>query len=205
VAVPGADPAPVAVASGTGRRLLVVGPVSHAKGHDTLRTALDRLRHLDWRLDGVGSLSVDGDTAGGFVTWAAARNRVHVRGPLAGDDLQRAYASADLLVHPSRSETYGMVLTEALARGIPVVASDVGGTREAVGTVDGFGPPGLLVPPADADALAAALTAWLTDAELRRRLRAAALVRRDGLPSWADTVSVVGEALRSGALAGARR
>ncbi len=81
----------------------------------------------------------------------------------------------------------------------------MGGTREAVGVVDGLGPPGLLVPPGDVDALAAALTAWLTDADLRRRLREAALVRRDRLPSWAATVSVVDEALRSDALAGARR
>jgi glycosyltransferase involved in cell wall biosynthesis len=205
VAVPGADPAPVAAGSTTGRRLLVVGPVSYAKGHDTLIAALDRRSHLDWRLDCVGSLRVDADTAGRMRTWAAATGRVHLRGPLAGADLQRAYASADLLVHPSRFETYGMVVTEALARGIPVLASDVGGTREAVGTVDGLGPPGLLVPPADADALAAELTAWLTDAQLRRSLRAAALVRRNGLPSWAHTVSVVDEALRSGALEGARR
>ncbi len=54
VAVPGTDPAPVAAGSTTGRRLLVVGPVSHAKGHDTLMAALDRLRHLDWRLDASG-------------------------------------------------------------------------------------------------------------------------------------------------------
>ena len=71
-----------------------------------------------------------------------------------------------------------------------VVASDVGGVREALG--DG----GLLVRPEDPAALAAALRAWLTDAELRARLRAAARERRQSLPRWEATASVVAGVLR---------
>ena len=75
-----------------------------------------------------------------------------------------------------------MVVTEALARGLPVVAADVGGVPEALGRgADGIRP-GLLVPPEDPAALGAALRAWLGDAELRGRLRRAARERRESLP-----------------------
>jgi glycosyltransferase involved in cell wall biosynthesis len=134
--------------------------------------------------------------------WAVGR-RARLPGPLVGPHLDTAYATADLLVHPSRAETYGMVVTEALARGIPVVATDVGGTREALGTTERFGRPGLLVPPGDAGALAAALRAWLTDDALRRRLRGAAAVRREELPTWDATVALVDDALSTATLAGA--
>ena len=87
------------------------------------------------------------------------------------------YRAADVLVLPSRLEAYGMVVTEALAVGLPVVATAVGGVPEALGRTSD-GPPGLLVPPGDADALGAALGAWLGDAGLRERLRTAAHGRR---------------------------
>jgi glycosyltransferase involved in cell wall biosynthesis len=209
VAVPGTDPAPLAPGSGDGRRLLAVGPVSVGKGHDTLMAALQRLVDVDWELDCVGALDVDPGTAESFLAWAGrSGGRVRVHGPMGGARLDAAYGSADLLVHPSRAETYGMVLSEALARGIPVVAGDVGGTREALGMADRGGgavAPGLLVAPGDVDALTAALRVWLTDAGARRRLRAAAHVRRRDLPSWDATVVAVDEALRSTALVGARR
>ncbi len=98
-----------------------------------------------------------------------------------------------------------MVITEALAHGVPVVAADVGGTREAMGVADGDPTPGLLVEPGDVDGLTAALTAWLTDADRRSTLRRAALVRRQQLPTWDATVVAVDAALRTTALVGAQR
>jgi glycosyltransferase involved in cell wall biosynthesis len=120
---------------------------------------------------------------------------VSFSGPLTAGELDRVYAGADLLVLPSRNETYGMVVTEALARGLPVIASDVGGVTEAVGH-DGDGVrPGLLVAPEDPVALAGALRAWLGDAELRSRLRAAARGRRESLQGWSSTASAVAAVL----------
>jgi glycosyltransferase involved in cell wall biosynthesis len=88
-----------------------------------------------------------------------------------------------------------MVVTEALARGLPVVASEVGGVPEALGRVADGTRPGLLVPPDDPQALANALTAWLEDADLRGRLRTAARERRASLRRWSATTSSVAEVL----------
>ncbi len=98
---------------------------------------------------------------------------------------------ADLLVLASHAETYGMVVTEALARGLPVLAAEVGGVTEALGHGDDGTRPGLLVPPGDPAALGAALRAWLGDAELRGRLRRAARERRASLCGWRATTSVL--------------
>jgi len=95
------------------------------------------------------------------------------------------------VVLASRAETYGMVVTEALARGVPVVATDVGGITEALGRgADGIRP-GLLVPPEEPATLGAALRAWLGDSELRGRLRRAACERRELLSRWSTTTSEV--------------
>jgi glycosyltransferase involved in cell wall biosynthesis len=122
-------------------------------------------------------------------------DRVQFTGPLARGDLERAYAAADVLVLPSRAETYGMVVTEALARGLPVVASSVGGLPEALGEGRDGSRPGLLVPPQDPVALGAALRDWLSDDDLRGRLRLAARERRASLPDWAATTTRISRAL----------
>ena len=126
---------------------------------------------------------------------AALGERVCFTGPKTGADLDRAYAAADLLVHASRAETYGMVVIEALAHGLPVVAADVGGLTEALGHGAEGIRPGLLVPPDDPAALAAALRSWLSDSELRGRLRRAAQERRERLPRWSATTSAIAKVL----------
>jgi glycosyltransferase involved in cell wall biosynthesis len=139
------------------------------------------------------------------------RDRVGFSGPRTGPELDRAYAAADLLVLPSQAETYGMVVTEALARGLPVLATDVGGVTEALGFATDGTRPGLLVPPGDPAALGAALRAWLGNAELRGRLRRAARERRASLRPWAATTSEVAGVLvgvgadAEGIVAGAAR
>jgi glycosyltransferase involved in cell wall biosynthesis len=127
-------------------------------------------------------------------------DRVDFRGPCTGAQLETGYAAADVLVLASRGETYGMVVTEALARGLPVLAAEVGGVTEALGHAEDSARPGLLVAPGDPAALGAALRAWLGDADLRRRLRRAARERRASLRGWPATASVL-----AGVLAGAAR
>lgn len=84
--------------------------------------------------------------------------------------LARMYASADLCVLPSHTETCGLVAVEAMASGIPVVAADAGGLRESVQ----HGHNGLLVPPQDAVAYRRAIVELVTDSERRRAMGRAA-------------------------------
>jgi glycosyltransferase involved in cell wall biosynthesis len=207
VAEPGVDAAGLAPGTATGDALLCVAAVTSGKGHDALLGALATATDLSWRCSCVGSLDRDPVFAEG-VRRRALRlgDRVCFPGPRTGPELDRAYAAADVLVLASHAETYGMVVTEALARGLPVIATDVGGVTEALGHGAEGTRPGLLVPPGDPAALGAALRSWLIDAELRRRLRRAARERRTTLPGWAATTSVVAAALEgAGVLAGAAR
>jgi glycosyltransferase involved in cell wall biosynthesis len=196
VAEPGADADRLAPGTPSAGVLLSVAAVTPGKGHDVLVDALALLRSRRWRCLCVGSL--DRDPAFAARVRRRARGlggRVRFAGPRTGADLGRTYRAADLLVLPSRSETYGMVVTEALARGVPVLAAEVGGVPEALGHGADGTRPGLLVPPGDAHALRDALGAWLEDADLRRRLRRAARERRVSLPRWSTTTSAVADAL----------
>ena len=203
VAEPGVDAACLAPGTAAGDALLCVAAVTPDKGHDVLLDALATTTDLSWRCACVGSLDREPAFADG-VQRATRRKglgeRVRFAGPRTGPELDRAYAAADLLVLASRAETYGMVVTEALARGLPVLAAEVGGVTEALGHAADSTRPGLLVAPDDPAALGAALRAWLADAELRGRLRRAARERRASLRGWAATASVL-----AGVLAGAAR
>ncbi|MDG4800408.1 glycosyltransferase family 4 protein [Micromonospora sp. WMMD980] len=199
VAPPGVEPAPVAPATPGGTRLLCVAAVTAVKGHDVLATALAEVADLGWTCDWVGPLDRDPafvDRVRRRLTGAGLADRVRLSGPRAGAAVAAAYAGADLLVLPSRRETYGMVVTEALARGVPVLAADTGGLPATLGRAPGGDRPGLLVPPEDAGATAAALRRWLTDPGLRGRLRRAARQRRDTLTGWSVTVDRLATALK---------
>ena len=194
VAEPGVDAADLASGTETAGALLCVAAVIPGKGHDVLLDALATMTDLSWDCLCAGSLDRDPAFAESLrrrLLDDGLRDRVRFPGPRIGGDLDRSYLSADLLVQTSRAETYGMVVTEALARGLPVVAADVGGVAEALGHgADGIRP-GLLVPPDDPAALAAALRAWLGDAELRLAWRQAARERRASLSRWSTTTSVL--------------
>jgi glycosyltransferase involved in cell wall biosynthesis len=198
VAEPGVERADLATGTTHGGGLLCVAAVTFEKGHDVLVEALVSVSEQSWRCLCVGSIDRDP----GFVDELRRRtfsrglgDRLSFPGPRTGTELDRSYAAADLLVLASRAETYGMVVTEALARGLPIVATEVGGLTEALGCgADGIRP-GLLVPPEDPVAFAAALRAWLGDVKLRGRLRRAAQERRRSLLGWLTTASVLASVL----------
>ena len=178
--------------------LICVGVLSRHKGQDLIVEALADLADQDWRCVLAGSLDRDLDFVEQLrtrITRLGYDHRVRLSGVLTGAALSHAYTTADLLVAPSRSETYGMTVTEALAHGLPVIATAVGGLPEAFGsTADGAGP-GQLIPPGDPAALAAALRDWLGDEGHRHRLRAAVRQRQPTLRGWEQTTQEIADAL----------
>jgi glycosyltransferase involved in cell wall biosynthesis len=200
VAQPGVDPAELATATDTGEALLSVAAVTRDKGLDVLLDGLATMTDLSWHCVCVGSLDRDPafvDALRRHALEHGLADRVSFPGTATEAQLDRAYAAADVMVLASRAETYGMVVTEALARGLPVIATDVGGVEEALGHDTDAVRPGLLIPPDDPTALAGALRSWLGDAELRTRLRRAARKRREALGGWSTTASIIAGVLAS--------
>ena len=153
---PGTDPAPLARGSGgPGLALLCVASLTPRKGHLVLLEALAELLDLDWHLTCAGSPDRDPPTARA-VAAAIARlglaDRVSLVGELDEAGLAPLYDRADLFVLASYHEGYGMVLADALARGLPIVATKAG-------AIPGTVPPsaGMLVEPGDPAAFAGAL------------------------------------------------
>ena len=203
VAQPGVDRAAASPRPVRGH-LICVGTLGRHKGQDVLIEALAELGDLDWRCQLAGALDRDPDFVQRLrtrITGLGYDHRVRLAGVLTGPALSHAYTGADLLVAPSRAETYGMAVTEALAHGLPVMAAAVGGLPEALGAGPDGTRPGQLIPPGDPAALAAALRHWLSDKRHRDRLRATARQRRPTLRGWEQTTQDVANALtgRSGA------
>ena len=196
---PGTDPAPRAAGTEHGSNLLCVASVTPRKGQDLLAEALGTVTDLPWRCECVGPLGRDADyvqRVRELIGRHGIEDRLTLAGPRTGQSLSERYHTADLVVLPSHAETYGMVVTEALARGIPVLATEVDAVPDTLGRTPEGDTPGILVPPGNVSALAGTLRRWLSDAGLRARLRAAAARRRDMLDGWETTARLLAEVLR---------
>ena len=206
-------------ALGGGRILLFAGRLQPLKGPDV---AIRTLAALDAHVpdDGVPTrLLVVGGASGsgiGTVDPPALRrlaeqlgvaDRVAFLAPRSQVDLAALYRAADVVLMPSRSESYGLVALEAQACGTPVVAADVGGLRRAVGGAGG----GRLVTGYHPDDWAAAAAPYLLDARERAAASAAGIRRASGA-SWEAAVDRVTDIYalvlagreRSGAVSSAR-
>ncbi|MFI7744121.1 glycosyltransferase family 4 protein [Kocuria rhizosphaericola] len=193
VAEPGAGRGPVAAGSSP-PRLLCLASLTPRKNQRLLLRALAPLAGLGWTLDLVGPA---GDPRHVRELRAAVLGlpepgRVRCHGPLEGAALARQWARTDLLLLPSTAETYGMVVTEALAHGVPAVVAAGTGAVEALDGTPRHGPAagaraGAALDPADPSAWTSVLRDWLTDPALRAQWRTAALARREHLRSWEDT------------------
>jgi glycosyltransferase involved in cell wall biosynthesis len=198
VARPGVDAGDLATGTAAGASLLCVATVTFDKGHDLLLCSLAAIADLPWSCECVGRLDRDPEFVETLRRQArkdGIADRVRFLGPRGDAELHRTYAGADVMVLASRAETYGMVVAEALAHGLPVIAADVGGLTEALGHDTDGNRPGMLVAAEDPVALAAALRMWLTDTDRRRQLRGIARGRRASLPGWPATASAVAEVL----------
>jgi glycosyltransferase involved in cell wall biosynthesis len=173
--VPNAVDANVFHPGGSQRRrsadLLFVGlmPDSHIKDVPSLLWAVSALPQTDWRLDLVG----DGPARHGYEALAkelSIDDRVTFHGIMTRSAIAEMMREADVFVLPSLSENLPCVLIEAQASGLPIVASDVGGIPEIVGPIEGK-----LVPPADPESLASAISEVISHLD---RYQPAALAER---------------------------
>jgi glycosyltransferase involved in cell wall biosynthesis len=150
-------------------RFLCVGSFVPRKGQDILLRACAGLPAGGYRLDLAGGGGSVHDSTGEIAS-VIERERlgdsVRIVGELGPGLLDMAYRDADVLVHPALWESYGMCVVEAMARGLPVIASDVAALPELVDDGDN----GLLVAPGDAAGLRAAMLRLMTDREMRLRM-----------------------------------
>jgi glycosyltransferase involved in cell wall biosynthesis len=185
---PGTDPATAAQGPPAGEppTLLSVGTVTPRKGHDLLIRALATLRNRQWTCVCAGSLDRDPDFVARVraeISEAGLERRVHLLGEQSSDQLDATYDAASIFVLPSWYEGYGMALTEALARGLPIIST-------SGGAIPGTVPPhaGQLVTPGDVEGLSEALRGWLDDPRARDRAADAARDAAGRLPTWPDQV-----------------
>jgi glycogen(starch) synthase len=173
--------------------VLFAGRLEYEKGVQTVLTALerlvDRVGAVRFLIAGVGTYS---DELRELVDELSLSHRVLFTGFLEERSLRLHYAAADVAVAPSLYEPFGLVATEAMACGTPVVVSDTGGLREIV--VEGTG---LTFPPQDAEQLADRLAKILTDLDLAERLVARGRERIRARYDWADVAARTIESYRS--------
>ncbi|MBY0361802.1 MAG: glycosyltransferase family 4 protein [Phreatobacter sp.] len=190
VAEPGTDPVPRASGSGAATPvLLAVGALSARKGYDVLVEALAMLGGENWRMVIAGATERSPDihaALGEAITRHGLDQRITLAGAVSDGELDRLYDRADLFVMPSRYEGYGMVLGEAMARGLPIVTTTGGAAAETV-------PEGaaIKVPPGDAGALAAGLSRLIGNPKLRSSFADKAFAAGQSLPGWDDTTRIV--------------
>ena len=196
VVEPGVDAAPFATGSGSATtKLICVGTLTPRKGHELLLNALAPLRNQSWSLSCVGDLERDALTTArvyNCVRRLGFDDRVTFSGVVDQSDLARQYHFSDLFVLASHYEGYGMALTEALARGVPIIATGAGAI---VNTVPSRA--GLLVPPGNVAALTSALGRFFGEPRLRRKLKAGARASRLLQRSWDVVIHEMADEVRS--------
>ncbi len=195
VAEPGTVRAPRATGVGKPLQILAVGAVSARKAYDQLATALAALQDLDWRLTIAGSLTLQPDatsTLRDTIDRSGVSDRITLTGAIDDNHLAALYAKADLFAMSSLFEGYGMALTEALARGLPVVASSGGAASDTLPELAA-----IKVTPGDIAGLTAALRRVMSDDALRRRMGDAAWAAAALLPDWDDTAREIADVIKA--------
>ena len=186
-------------ARGQRPRILALGRMVERKGVDTTVRALVDVPGAELVVAGGGDPGTDPEVArlGAVAEDCGVRDRVRFLGQIARTDVAGLIRSADVVVSVPWYEPFGMVPLEAMACGVPVIASAVGGHLDTV--VDGR--TGTLVPPRDAAALAGRLRDLLADDAARAAMGAAGAARARARYAWgriaAETEQLYRQALTS--------
>lgn len=145
--------------------IIFLGRVVYQKGLDILIEALKSLTHLEWNLSIVG----DGSFKKALISQVKEcklAQRVHFIGWQTKDKLPYIYSQATIFVYPSRHEGMPNSVLEAMASGLPIIATDIAGNEELVANMKN----GILVPSEDPSALANALEMLINDAKKRKTM-----------------------------------
>ena len=183
------------MSTGQGPHLLSVGSITRRKGFDVLLASLSLLKDLPWSLTIAGDPTRD---AGATLQLHQdldrldLRDRVVLLGAVSSEKLGSLYRAADVFVLASHYEGYGMAFAEALAHGLPVVATTGGAIPETVPSKAG-----ILVEPGHVGQFADALRRIITDAKLRAALSEGALQAAQNQPDWAQSSESFSAALQS--------
>ncbi len=196
VAPPGVSPRPLA----TGRadhtaplNLLCVASLTPRKGQRVLVQALAKLSDRHWQAQLVGDDQLDpayAQSVRADCEHYGLSTSITLTGAVSEPALEQTYQQADVFVLPSHYEGYGMVITEAIAYGLPVITTSGGALAETLPAGAG-----LSVPPNDPAALSKALTDWMRDEHLRETLHAGAVQARAQLSHWTPTLDQWGALL----------
>jgi glycosyltransferase involved in cell wall biosynthesis len=193
VAPPGSERVACARGGGDIVALLSVGIIVPRKGYDLLVAALATLGDLPWRLVIVGDRRRDAQASARLdadVLRHGLTARTAIEGAVSAKRLAALYSAADVFVLASRYEGYGMAFAQAIAYGVPVIGTTAGAIPETVPAGAG-----LLVPPDDVPALAAALRLLISDRDARARLAGKARAASNLLPTWAASAAVFARAI----------
>ena len=194
VAEPGTERAARARGSDSDRvQLLAVGSIVPRKGYDMLMHALAPHNARDWSLLIVGAAR----DAGAVTAFEGARDahglapRVTLSGMVTDAELDAFYAGTDIFVMPSHFEGYGMVLGEAMARGLPIVCTTGGAAADTAPDATA-----IKVSPGDAAAFGEGVARLIADPALRRRMSDASWAAGQNLPTWDDTARIIAAVLK---------
>lgn len=197
VVVPGTDRVPrrtidASRPDGSPCGVLSLGTLTYRKGHDVLLRALAGLFDLDWHLTLAGEPRDPDyvDSLSALIREHGIADRVTLLGPLTGDALEEAWNKAEIFALATRFEGYGMVIAEALARGLPVAITDGGAAGMLVPAEAG-----VVAPVDDVEQLGKALRRLVFSPQLRATMGEAAWRQGQSLPSWPDQAIALQEAL----------
>ncbi|GAA3274210.1 glycosyltransferase family 4 protein [Paenarthrobacter aurescens] len=195
IAIPGADSADIAAGSEP-PHIVAVAALLPNKSQLELVETFAGMQDLEWSAALIGSENADTSYAAevrAAVERYGLENRISVTGELTGKPLEDQWHKADLSVLLSRSESFGMVVTESLAHGVPAIVRQGTGAVEALGTKEA----GAALDLATGEEPAKTLRRWLTDQGLQQSWRNNALQARQDLQGWDTTAATVLKALQS--------
>lgn len=184
---PGLEPryfAPIEVGSSCGiPKILTVSSIVPEKGLGRLLSALQEMEDLEWSWEIVGETSLNSKfhmELRDRIRTSRIAARVRIRGAVSRSEMLRKYNSCDIFVLPSFFESCSIAIMEAMSRGIPVLAFDVGGIPEIVSDSK----TGFLIPRGNFKALSERLRELLTNSEMRAGMREFAKKASQGFPKW---------------------